>query len=161
MRFPFVILILISLLTGCTNIGDTLPDFETTTIDGTLVTDKQYEGKLLVINIWATWCGPCIQEIKALNSLVDKYKYNDDVVFIAITDESNYKVKNLLKSQPFKYTQIAEAKLLKHKLHPGIVKSIPFHIIIGKDGLTKFEYTGTREDIKDFLSAEIDKALSE
>lgn len=149
------------LINSCTNINDPLPKFEANTVDGVLITDKDFEGKILVINIWATWCGPCIQEIPELNKLVAYYKNDNEVEFLAITDESARKVNQLLRKYPFYYKHIAEAKLLKHKLHPGIVKSIPYHIIIGKDGQTKFEFTGSKPNMKDFLCSEIDKVKNQ
>lgn len=148
-------------LNSCSNINDPLPDFEAKTIKGQTITDEDLEGKIIVINLWATWCGPCVNETPELNKVVQHYKNNDDIVFLAITDESTFKVERLLAKYPFNYIQIAEEKLLKHKLHPGIVKSIPFHIIIGKDGITKFEYTGSRPEMSTFLINEIEKVINE
>lgn len=152
---PFLILLLT--IVSCSNLNDPLPDFEVTSIEGATITDKDFEGKILVINIWATWCGPCVQELPELNKVVKHFENDEEIAFLAISDESNEKVARLLNRYPFLYQQVAEAKLLKHKLHPSLVKSIPFHVIIGKDGDTKLEYTGSKPNMSEFLISEIEK----
>jgi thiol-disulfide isomerase/thioredoxin len=47
---------------------------------------SEYRGKVVFLNYWATWCGPCRHEIPAINKLVDAHR-GQDVVFLAITDE--------------------------------------------------------------------------
>src|SRR5712691_300195 len=48
--------------------GDTAPNFSITTDDGRVVTRSNFGGKLLVLNFWATWCPPCIEEIPTLDA---------------------------------------------------------------------------------------------
>jgi len=45
-----------------------------------------YDGKMLVLEFWATWCGPCRRIIPHMNELVEKFK-NDSVVFVSVSDE--------------------------------------------------------------------------
>ena len=73
--------------------GDTAPEFTITTDNGRTVSPPDFGGKLLVLNFWATWCPPCVQEMPSLNqfqkSLADK-----GVVVLGISvdkDEKAYK----------------------------------------------------------------------
>jgi cytochrome c biogenesis protein CcmG/thiol:disulfide interchange protein DsbE len=50
-------------------VGDKAPDFELVTDSGQRVTRSNFGGRLLVLNFWATWCPPCIEELPSLNEL--------------------------------------------------------------------------------------------
>ena len=60
------------------------PDFSLTTFDGQEFRLSEQRGKVVVINFWASWCGPCREEAPAFESLWQQYK-DDDVVFLGIT----------------------------------------------------------------------------
>jgi peroxiredoxin len=51
------------------NVGDGAPDFSVTTDSGARVTVRDFGGKALLLNFWATWCRPCVEEIPSLNAL--------------------------------------------------------------------------------------------
>lgn len=50
------------------------PDFQLESLDGTLVNLTDYRGQVVLINIWATWCPPCVREIPRLQRLFDRYQ---------------------------------------------------------------------------------------
>lgn len=58
----------------------------------------EYRGKVVVVNYWATWCGPCVHEIPALNRAVQEF--GDEVVFLAVTDEDFPIVEKFVKKNP-------------------------------------------------------------
>lgn len=51
------------------SVGDTAPDFRIVTDGGKTITRSDFGGKVLVLNFWATWCPPCIDELPSLNAL--------------------------------------------------------------------------------------------
>ena len=53
--------------------GYPAPDFEVADVDGDPVTLKSYEGKVLLLNVWATWCGPCREEMPSMQRLYDSF----------------------------------------------------------------------------------------
>lgn len=57
-----------------TSVGKPSPDFEAVDIDGKVHTLADFRGKYLYIDVWATWCGPCRQELPHLKALEEKYK---------------------------------------------------------------------------------------
>ncbi len=56
------------------NVGDSAPSFSITADNGRAISPANFGGKVLVLNFWATYCAPCIQEIPSLNRLQTRYK---------------------------------------------------------------------------------------
>lgn len=120
----------------------------------------------LVINLWATWCGPCQKEIPQLNKLVQKYE-NENTLFLAISDEKEHDVLewiDLQKNKP-KYFMLYENKRLTNyifTLNPNkqIKKGrtpelLPTNLIIHNNEVIYFEQGFSEENI-----AKMDSVLS-
>ena len=158
-RFLPVLLCVLLSVAGCTNQGSKGPTFDVTTLEGVKLSSADLEGQVIVLNIWATWCRPCVEELPQLNELVEKYKDNKAVTFIAMSDESADKVQRLLSKRPFNYQQVVDVENIVNQFHPGLVHTIPLHVIIDASGMISFEMTGTQENIVELLSNEIEKAI--
>lgn len=68
--------------------GNPVPDALLSSPDGGTVQLSSLLGKVLYIDIWATWCGPCIKEGPYFRSLAEKYKDNPDICFVSISADS-------------------------------------------------------------------------
>ncbi|MDX2181530.1 MAG: TlpA disulfide reductase family protein [Bryobacteraceae bacterium] len=74
-------------------VGDSAPHFSIVSEKGRVVTPENFGGKLLVLNFWATWCPPCVQEMPSLNEF-SRQLAGSGVVVLAISvdrDEAKYK----------------------------------------------------------------------
>jgi cytochrome c biogenesis protein CcmG/thiol:disulfide interchange protein DsbE len=69
MLFAFVGVLYLSLHDNVVKAGDKAPDFSITADNGRTVTARDFGGKLLILNFWATWCQPCVQEVPSLDVL--------------------------------------------------------------------------------------------
>jgi len=58
--------------------------FELRTIDGTLISNADLKGKVVLMDFWASWCRPCLIGFPAYDDLYQKYKDNDKVAFLAV-----------------------------------------------------------------------------
>ncbi|MEO8128382.1 MAG: TlpA disulfide reductase family protein [Bryobacteraceae bacterium] len=72
------------------NVGDKAPNFSITTERGKTVSVSDFGGKVLVLNFWATWCPPCIEEMPSLNQFAATMK-DQGVVVLAVSIDKNEK----------------------------------------------------------------------
>jgi len=140
------------------NAGLTDPmQFRLTKVDGGQVRLSDYRGKVIVINFWATWCGPCLTEMPLLEKAMEKYKNDTEVVFLALsTDEERDDVAPFIKQHKFKLP-IAFAETLNDLYR---VNSIPTTIIFNRNGEISFRQAGfnAREDFVAKISERIEAA---
>ncbi|MGE5647878.1 MAG: TlpA family protein disulfide reductase [Acidobacteriota bacterium] len=71
--------------------GDTAPDFAIRADNGRTVTRSSFGGKLLVLNFWATWCPPCVEELPSLNEFQKTFA-DSGVVVLGVSVDTNPKV---------------------------------------------------------------------
>src|SRR5438477_7036369 len=89
----FVYVIFDSFHERLVEVGDSAPDFSVTTDNGRTITAASFGGKLLVLNFWATWCPPCIEEIPSLDAFQRRFA-SQGVVVLGISvdkDEKAYR----------------------------------------------------------------------
>lgn len=78
-------------------VGDTAPNFTVTTDSGIQISPRNFGGKVLILNFWATWCPPCVQEMPSLNEL-QKMMAGSGVVVLGVSVDRNEKLyRNMLK----------------------------------------------------------------
>lgn len=148
------------LLFGCNNKGKTIPSFEYSSLAGENISSEHLKGKATVIAVWATWCGDCIREIPELNQLVEKYNGNDNVEFLAFSDEDEATVNKSLKRFPFNFKHLVNTKSYTDKLKTGVVKHFPQVIVVNDKLEVVFDATENKEPIFDILDAEIQKIIT-
>ncbi|MEO9209961.1 MAG: TlpA disulfide reductase family protein [Ginsengibacter sp.] len=111
--------------------GDTAKDFIFTSQNNESFDLKTFIGKVIYIDLWATWCGPCMEELPYLDTLKEKYKNNAEMVFIALSIDNNKLLwKTNLVNRKAQGIQgiIDRVKLMEYR-----VINIPRVIIIDKD----------------------------
>jgi peroxiredoxin len=64
-----------------------VPDFSLSRLDGSLVKLSDYKGKIVIVNFWASWCNPCVEEFPSMMKLVEEMK--GEVVVIAVSTDDN------------------------------------------------------------------------
>jgi len=117
-----------------------------------------YEGKVVLINFFATWCPPCKAEIPHLNNLQNKYK--DDIKIISILVEenkSNEEISEFIKDNNINFTITNSQENFALAKEVGGVQSIPFMLIYDRKGNYSQHYTGAIPE--EMIEADIKKVL--
>ena len=137
--------------------GEKLSLFKSSDINNKKINLKEETGKIIVLNFWFIDCPPCRAEMPDLNELVEKYKGNDSVKFIAIALDLKSDIKDFLKRSPFNYTIIDDGKYIADKYG---IKSYPTHVIINQEGKVYFHSSGLAPNTVSWIRKSIDELLA-
>lgn len=111
--------------------GDQAPDLKFLDKNHKTVSLKSFKGKIVYIDLWASWCGPCLEEMPHLDSLKKKFSKNQDLVFISLSIEDNFQSwKNYIDKKQFSGVQLY---IDRSALKDYSVITIPRIIIIDRD----------------------------
>lgn len=112
--------------------GVTAPDLKLTTPDGKTVLMSSYKGKNLYVDLWATWCGPCMKESPVFHQLAEKYAANKNLVFLSISIDTNLKAWQQFLTR--KKSTIPEYNCVDNKGQAAWnITGIPRFLLIDKD----------------------------
>jgi thiol-disulfide isomerase/thioredoxin len=109
--------------------------FRITTLAGVQITPASQRGRILVINLWATWCAPCREEMPAIEAFYRKHRRNGvDVVAISVDDRSDIAgVAKVMASYTFPAALAADSELKAF----GRIRHVPATFVIDRDGILK------------------------
>lgn len=119
------------------------PDFSLTALDGQEISLKKLSGKTVLLNFWATWCGPCRAEMPSLNELVKNYQDRGlEVIGISI-DNSDAIIKAFLQEVPVHFPIIRDKELATAVRYK--VFAYPTTFLLSPDGIVKEKFIGERD----------------
>ena len=160
MKLQIIALALVLFFNSCQNsMLKKVPEFSFTTIDGLKISSDSIKGEATVICVWATWCGDCIREIPELNDLVAKYANNEQVNFIALSDEDEPTVRKSLLRFPFNFDHVVESKTYSDQLISGVTKHFPQVIVLDGDLNVVYEITENKSKIFNVLDSHIQEII--
>ena len=138
-------------------VGDTAPGFALVTDDGQRLTRSQFGGQLLVLNFWATWCVPCIQELPSLNQFQKQFASSGVVVLGVSVDQNERAYQQFLKRAgvTFRTSRDPQADLSSRY---GTFK-YPETYVIDRNGKVVQKHIGPRDWMDQRLLAEIEALL--
>ena len=141
-------------------------DFTAMDKDGKTVKLSDFKGKKVYINMWASWCGPCMREIPELEKTYQKLKDNKDIVFLSMTSPNDSEFNNQSPQDKGKDVILNKAKELG-VTYPVLfdvndrfiinyaIRSFPTHIFINSDGTIRNRIAGGVTE--ELLTKEIEK----
>jgi len=114
-------------------------NWELESIDGKTNNLSEYKRKVIFLNLWTTWCPPCVAEMPSIQELYDKYKDNDQIVFLMVSNEKPEKIKAFMEKRGFNFpVRITRYQSPK----PFHTESIPTTFLVSKSGRIVVRETG-------------------
>ena len=121
--------------------GQKAADFALKSLDGQPVELSSLRGKVVVLDFWATWCGPCRRELPIVDKL--REEFGDEVRFLGINAEDSGTVKGFLKKNAYGLTMLMDSKRTVNRTYG--VHAIPTLFVIDRDGVIRQHFIGGRE----------------
>ena len=131
------------------------PDFTLADLDGNWVSLKELKGKVVLLNFWGTWCGPCRREIPDFIKLTEKYKKDGlEIVGITLTSGSPENIQSFSDKVGINYTLLTdiegnETQVVTAKYGQATgqrITGIPTTFIIDREGYIRQRYVGPRSE---------------
>lgn len=129
-------------------------DFSANALDGTAITPAQYKGKVLLMDFWATWCGPCVASLPELQATYKKYHAQGLEVVGVSLDRQQSDLTTFIAARKMAWPQVFNPAQKTSVAKTYGVKAIPFFLIIGRNG--KIAAVNPRDD----LEGAVKKALA-
>jgi len=141
-----------------TDPGQTPPEFVLPDLDGNDVTLADYKGKVVVLDLWATWCPPCRKEIPFLVSLYEQYKDQGLVVVGVGLDQGGASViAPFVEDNQVTYPILVGDQSISQSYK---VSGIPMTLMIDRDGLVASKDVGFAPTMEGEMRARVEELLS-
>lgn len=119
--------------------GVQAPDFTGELIDGTSITLSELQGKPVIINFWATWCGPCVKEMPAFERLKDDFGDKIGIIAVNCGDDAGT-VKDFMEENGYTFPVVLDEEYSISMLYP--TNSIPYTVVVDAEGKVTHISTG-------------------
>lgn len=142
-----------------TDKGDQAPDFSLASLDNTTISLDQLKGKVVYLDFWASWCGPCRFSLPFMNTLHAQYGKDGLVVLAINIDTDRARAERALADVSPQYSVLLDPTGSVPGLYnPG---KMPTSFIIGRDGTVKVVHEGFKPEDSATITAAIESALKE
>ena len=118
---------------------------------------KEQRGRVVMVNFWATWCGPCRQEMPQLNRLYEKYKSSGFVLLGVNVDEDTSKAADVAAKLGVTFPVLLDTDKAVSKLYD--VSTMPSTMIIDRDGKVRYVHRGYLAGYEDSYEKQIRELL--
>ncbi|MEA3151023.1 MAG: hypothetical protein QOD56_1962 [Gammaproteobacteria bacterium] len=122
--------------------GGPAPEFTLAALTGQPAALSQYKGQVVMVNFWATWCGPCQQEMPLLDQMYKKYKPAGFTLIGVNVDKEALPVRDLMARKPVSFPVLLDpANQVSKAYH---VDEMPSSVIIDRKGEIRYIHRGYR-----------------
>ena len=136
------------------------PDFTLRTLGGPNLRLKEQRGHVVLVNFWATWCGPCREEMPHLNRLYDKYKGSGVVLLGVNVDDDLRNVNNVVSQMGVKFPVLLDGGD-KQVSRLYEMNAMPATVLIDRDGKVRYLHRGYRAGFEQTYEQQIRELLKD
>src|SRR5882757_5534625 len=124
---------------------DPAPEFKLSGLDGKPVTLADSHGKVILLNFWATWCGPCRAEIPDLVELQNKYKDHLQILGLVVDDDDQDAIKEFTEKFSINYPVAIATNEIRFQY--GGIAALPTSFVLDADGRIVQKHEGLRDPV--------------
>jgi len=139
--------------------GQTAPDFALKSSSGENLRLSEYRGDVVMVNFWATWCGPCRQEMPLLDELYSRYERVGFSLLGVNIDDDSRKAMNMVSELGVSFPVLFDARKEVSKLYE--VDAMPVTVLIDREGTVRYVHHGYKPGYEDKYLDQIRSLLRE
>lgn len=139
--------------------GAAAPDFTLPRLSGPNLRLKEQRGNVVMVNFWATWCGPCRVEMPHLARLYEKYRGSGFVVLAVNIDEDPRKAASLAGQLGMTFPVLLDTEKKVSRLYD--LSTMPSTVLIDRDGKVRYVHRGYRDGYEETYDRQVRELLRE
>ena len=139
--------------------GQVAPDFALKSSTGDNLRLSEYRGDVVMVNFWATWCGPCRQEMPLLDELYSRYERVGFSLLGVNIDDDSRKAMNMVSELGVSFPVLFDARKEVSKLYE--VEAMPVTVLIDREGTIRYVHHGYKPGYEDKYLDQIRSLLRE
>ncbi|MFQ5543628.1 MAG: TlpA disulfide reductase family protein [Nitrospiria bacterium] len=125
-------------------VGDIAPDFILKKLKGGETSLSSYKGKVVLVNFWATWCGPCRAEMPSMEKLYQDYSRDDfEILAVSIDFDKEAPVKAFIEEFGFTFPVPLDDQLEVNNRYQ--IRVVPTSILVDQNGIIKHRLLGAKD----------------
>ena len=135
------------------------PDFTLRTMGGPNLRLQEQRGQVVLVNFWATWCGPCRKEMPHLNRLYEKYRGSGFTLLGINVDDDARNAVELAGKLGVKFPVLLDTDKKASKLYD--LSAMPATVLIDRDGRVRYVHRGYLDGVEDTYDKQIRELLKQ
>ncbi len=139
-----------------------LDEFTLIAMDGTALGRESLAGKVVVMDVWATWCGWCFEGLPLLEKVYQQFRDNDQIVFLAVNKDdpaiSNAKVEQAFKNHNLTIPIVRDVEQITDRVFH--LQGLPTMIVLGADGTIQDYHVGYDPQLTETLPGKLERLLA-
>ena len=135
------------------------PDFTLRSVDGPNLRLQEQRGRVVLVNFWASWCGPCRQEMPHLNKLYDKYRGSGFVLLGVNIDDNARTATELAAKLGLRFPVLLDTDKTVSRLYE--MGAMPATVVIDREGRVRYLHRGYRDGVEVTYDEQVRALLKE
>lgn len=153
------LLLLLSGGVAASALNGAAPDFTLKSDNGNNLRLSEHRGQVVMINFWASWCGPCRQEMPVLDELQQRYSKAGFTVLGVNVEQDSGQAVQLLQGMNLSFPILFDPKSVVSKLYD--VRAMPSTVMIDRDGNMRYLHRGYKPGYEDQYREQIKELIRE
>ncbi len=155
----YVLLLTTGNFSFASTLGGTAPDFTLKSDGGSNLRLSEHRGQVVMINFWASWCGPCRQEMPLLDELQQRYSPAGFTVLGVNVEQDSSQAQRLLKQMDISFPILFDSDSVVSKLYD--VSAMPVTVMVDRDGNMRYLHKGFKPSYEASYRQQIKELIRE